>query len=80
MPAIIATKALLDEARKAYHALVTGTSARVIVDQNGERVEFTAANRSNLYAYIQMLETQLGAGCSGATPNLSHHHPATFIF
>lgn len=51
-----ATQARLDEARKAYHALMTGTSARVVVDQNGERVEFTAINAAKLYAYIQLLD------------------------
>jgi hypothetical protein len=59
MPAIVATQALLNEARKSYHALMTGTSPRVVVDQNGERVEFTAANGPKLYAYIQQLEMQL---------------------
>lgn len=46
----------LDEARAAYHQLVTGTMPRVVVDQNGQRVEFTAANRGNLALYIQELE------------------------
>ena len=49
-------QARLDEAKQAYHDLVTGTKARVIVDQNGEKVEFTAPNRQALYAYIQELE------------------------
>lgn len=55
-----ATQALLDDAKKAYHNLMTGTSARVIVDQNGERVEFTSINISKLYAYIQGLEALCG--------------------
>jgi hypothetical protein len=53
------TQELLTEARVAYHALMTGVSARVVVDQNGERVEYTAANRASLRAYITELENQL---------------------
>lgn len=46
----------LAEAKVAYHSLLMGTMARVVVDQNGERVEFTAARRADLYAYIRELE------------------------
>jgi membrane protease subunit (stomatin/prohibitin family) len=53
------TANLIAEAEKAYHALVTGTMARVVVDQNGERVEFVAANASRLYQYIQDLKATL---------------------
>jgi len=66
----------LDEARTAYHLLQTGRSARVVVDQNGERVEFTAANRASLYAYIRELEAQLPAAPSVT----SGYAPATFTF
>lgn len=50
----------LAEAKAAYHKLMLGRSARVFVDQNGERVEYTAANASRLSAYIKDLETALG--------------------
>ena len=33
----------------------------ITVDQNGERVEYTAANRQALAAYIQRLERQVSA-------------------
>jgi putative alpha-1,2-mannosidase len=49
----------LAEARHAYHMLNTGRMARVFVDQNGERVEFTAATRTGLYNYIMQLESQV---------------------
>lgn len=68
-------KALLEDAETAYHSLLTGTMARVVVDQNGERVEFTAANRANLYAYIQQLNSQIGI-TDAARPAA----PAMFIF
>lgn len=50
----------LTDAETAYHALLTGVSARVVVDQNGERVEYTAANRAALKAYIDELRGLLG--------------------
>jgi hypothetical protein len=55
--------AYLADARKSYHALLTGTSARVVVDQNGERAEFTAANQAALVTYITQLENICG-GCA----------------
>lgn len=70
-------EAQLREARTAYHALITGTMARVVVDQNGERVEFVASNRTGLYNYIQKLEAELAAA-SGCAPLVSG--PARFIF
>ncbi|HGE7051792.1 TPA: gpW family head-tail joining protein [Serratia marcescens] len=50
---------LLEEAQKAYHDLMIGGSVRVVVDQNSERVEYTAANRQNLWAYIVRLQNAL---------------------
>ncbi|AET42273.1 head-tail adaptor Ad1 [Ruegeria phage DSS3-P1] len=55
----------LADAKAQYHLLVTGQQAKVFVDQNGERVEYTAANRSALLAYIQRLENQVNATTSG---------------
>jgi len=49
----------LADAKEAYHSLMTGTMARVIVDQDGQRTEFTAANATKLYGYIQALEAQV---------------------
>ncbi len=50
----------LDAAETAYHTLMLGQSARVVVDQNGERVEYTPANSTKLAAYINELKRQLG--------------------
>lgn len=80
MTGVIATPALLEQARNAYHALMTGTSARVVVDSDGSRVEFTAANKTALYNYISQLEAQLGRGCNAAPVPMAQYHPATFIF
>ena len=53
------TQAQLDEARAAYHKLQLGQALVEIVDQNGEKVRFSPANQSKLYAYIQQMEMQL---------------------
>lgn len=61
-----ATAQLLAEAEKAYHQLMLGQSVRVFVDQNGERVEYTAANRDALLNYINALRSQITSGSCGA--------------
>ena len=52
--------AWLEEAENALHALSIGSQARVVVDHNGERVEFTATSIAKLQAYITSLKRQLG--------------------
>jgi|CryGeyDrversion2_3_1046612.scaffolds.fasta_scaffold00260_3 hypothetical protein len=64
----------LVEAETALHELLTGTSARVVVDQNGERVEYTAANAPRLRAYIEELKRTLSA------PNLGSNGPLRAVF
>ena len=49
----------LVDAERALHDLVTGTSARVVVDQNGERVEYTPASTPRLRGYISELRREL---------------------
>jgi len=71
-------QARLKEAEQAYHNLMSGLSARVVVDQNAERVEFTAANRTSLYAYIMQLKGQLGLPVTGC--GISPSRPALFVF
>jgi hypothetical protein len=70
----------LADALAALHKINTGGSARVVVDQNGERVEFTAVNLNGLRSYINSLNAQLVAcGCPGhSLPTPSG--PAMFIF
>lgn len=71
----MATQQQLDEARAAYHDLTVGQQARVFVDQNGERVEFVAANPGRLSAYIEELEASLGLGSGRSQPR-----PLRFLF
>lgn len=56
----------LAEAEQAYHQLNMGGQAKVFVDQNGERIEYNAATRGQLFAYIQDLRAQLGIGTAGS--------------
>lgn len=74
---IPAMNAQLKDAETAYHELVLGRSARVIIDMNGERVEFVSANKGNLYSYILQLRADI-AKCSG-DPSVVRG-PAGFIF
>lgn len=55
----------LVEAEAALHDLVTGTSARVVVDQNGERIEYTAANEPRLRRYIEELKAKIAGKTVG---------------
>lgn len=57
----------LDDAKKQLHLLLTGQQAKVYVDQNGERVEYTSANRAALRQYIGELERAI-SGTSGLGP------------
>lgn len=74
-PIITGTTEDLAAAQAAYRSLLLGQQARVIVDMNGERVEFTASKKGDLYAYILALQQYLTPstvpGCNG---------PAGFLF
>lgn len=71
-------KVRLAEAELAYHQLALGGQARVIVDQNGERVEFTAGNKGTLAQYIVTLKAQIGPEPLPCQP--SAFAPAQFWF
>ena len=63
----MATQAQLDEARAEYHNLAIGLKARVVVDANGERVEYTVPRLPQFKLYIDELEKQL-AGTKSSGP------------
>ena len=67
MATIEEVTALLKEAETAYHELAIGTSARVVVHQNGSRVEYTPASRTGIKTYIAELKQALAT--MGATSN-----------
>lgn len=47
---------LKKDAKDQLHMLRTGQKARVVVDKDGSRVEFSSANVGNLMAYVADLE------------------------
>lgn len=55
----------LEAAETAYHKLMLGELARVYVDSNGERVEYTATNASKLARYIEELKAQIAGAYAG---------------
>jgi hypothetical protein len=57
----------LADAEKQLHLLVTGQAATVMVDQNGERVEFRPADSRRLAAYIGELRRQIAGQTRPAT-------------
>lgn len=50
----------LTDAENSLHLIMTGQAAKVFVDQNGERIEYVAANANRLMAYIAELKRLLG--------------------
>lgn len=60
--------ALLQEAEKAYHDLVLGVAPKVIVHQNGQRLEYNSTTRNSLKSYIEELRQQLAALDPNVTP------------
>ena len=58
VPDCSSIKTLLDSANAAYARLLTGANIVTVVDSFRSRVEYTAANRQALFAYIQRLQVQ----------------------
>ncbi|QXV73602.1 head-to-tail joining protein [Rhizobium phage RHph_X2_30] len=56
------------EAETALHELMTGKAVVEVVDQNGERVRYSVANRQALQNYIQTLKADLAAEVAGTSP------------
>lgn len=59
---------LLREAEQAYHELAIGQSVKVIVHQNGQRMEYTPASLTRLKSYIQELKSLLGHPTTPSPP------------
>lgn len=66
----------LIEARTKRHELVTGVAVKRFIDQNGETVEYSAANLSALDRYITSLEELLNP-CVAA---YNRPRPIGFLF
>lgn len=59
MAELVVLRRWLTEAEEAHHQLATGKQVSVVVDQNGERVEYQRASRQQLAAYINELRRQI---------------------
>lgn len=72
----IALRARIAKLEAQYDDIMSGKAVKRFVDQNGESVEYTAANTSKLLAYIQELRAQLD--CSFA--RRYRPRPMGFVF
>lgn len=54
-------QAWLAEAQSTYHTVMMGGGVTVVVDQNGERVEYSRANAAGLAKYIASLQAQINS-------------------
>lgn len=63
----LTTQQALNEARQAYHNLLTGQAVAEFRDQNGEMVRYTQMSRAALADYVNQLERKLAAEL-GQTP------------
>lgn len=71
-------KTRLDEAQAAYDRLVRGELVVLVWDSDRSRVQYTAADRSALFAYIQRLTVEY-AKCAGQ-PVIALTKPIQFVF
>lgn len=65
---------MLNDAVEARHRLLTGQATTVVVDQNGERLEFNKVNLDKLDKYIAEIEAELGLNTRNT------HYPLGFFF
>jgi len=77
MTDVLVLKSRLLEAETAYHDIMTGKAVRKWVDQNGESVEYSRANVSQLSSYIEALKAEI-ALLEGARP--PYRGPLRFTF
>lgn len=70
-------KARLADAEAAYQDLVLGRAAREFTDQNGEKVVYTAARKSDLLAYIAELQGKINGTIPCGTRTMA---PLRFTF
>ena len=68
----------IEAAKDAYHRLMTGKMARVVIDQNGERVEYQKANLTALADLIRKMKMELAA--CGLLSNRSSYQPLRVYF
>jgi len=57
----LTTQQKIDALEEAIFRLVTGDAVSVVVDQNGERVEYFRASLAQMQRYLYILKAQLAA-------------------
>jgi hypothetical protein len=65
---LVVLAARLKKAEEAYDDMMINGSVRTLVDQNGERVEYSPSNIGRLRGYIMELKIALGRNPGGSTP------------
>ena len=71
---LIYTPLQIQEMKLQYHRLISGGSVSVVIDQNGERIEYARGDAQRLWAYILAAEAQ------SQTASLKAMRPLSFMF
>lgn len=79
MPDCSSIQTRLDAARRAYDDLMTGGAVSRFVDQNGESVQYSRANATQLLAYVRRLEGEL-SDCQNSASTFAYRGPIRFTF
>ncbi len=66
----MASQAMLDQARAALHALMTGSSLQEIRHEGQGLMRYTPANAGELRRYINQLEGDLGLPLTAWSPGV----------
>lgn len=70
---------LLRQADQAWFDLNMGNAVREVTDANGERIQYTSANRQGLLTMIENLQAQCTTYKSVALGS-RHNRPSRFVF
>lgn len=70
-PQCLALGQKIKDLEKQYEDLISGRKARVLVDQNGERIEFNAGDRLALSRYIAVIKAEFSRECGSAREAIS---------
>ncbi len=65
----------IDDMHVQYRRLISGEAVSIVIDQNGERLEYSRGNADKFWAYIRMAEAELAASLK-----LRPNRPLTFRF
>ena len=70
----------LMQADQAYNDLMTGAQVRSVTDENGENLQYTATNKAQLLAYIQILQPQCPSYVALSLSANPNRPPMRFFF